>query len=177
MRLFRESSCHHKPFGILQQLPVLNLARPSTTLLGMPTAEEKIEFSNRLKQALKRSPKKIETATELALNFNLRHSSDPITTQAAQKWLTGRALPTIDKIATLASWLNVPLQWLRFGLAEDRPPDSTRRVPKTKPAAPVSPSKEELRLLEALRAMPEYRRNLVHELVEQLSLDQAMWRD
>lgn len=143
----------------------------------MPTVEEKIEFSNRLKQALKRSPKKIETATELALNFNLRHNSDPITTQAAQKWMTGKALPTIDKIATLASWLNVPLQWLRFGIAEDRQPISTRKVFKTKLSPSVPPTKDELRLLEMLRVMPEHRRNLVHDLVEQLSQDQAMWRD
>jgi len=141
----------------------------------MPTVEEKIEFSNRLKQALKRSPKKIETATELALNFNLRHMSGPITTQAAQKWLTGQALPTIDKIATLAEWLNVPLQWLRFGLAEDRA--VAHKAPKRKPAFIAPPSKDELALLETIRAMPEQRRKLVYELIEQLGLEQAMWRD
>lgn len=141
----------------------------------MPTAEEKIKFASRLKQALKRSPKKIETATELALNFNLRHTNDPITTQAAQKWLTGRAFPTIDKIVTLAEWLNVPLQWLRFGLPEDRP--VARKAHKTKAALPAPPSKDELALLETIRAMPEQRRKLVYELVEQLGLEQAMWRD
>lgn len=144
----------------------------------MPTAEEKIEFASRLKQALKRSPKKIETATELALNFNLRHTSDPITTQAAQKWLTGQAFPTIDKIATLADWLNVPLQWLRFGLAEDRPVSSSaRKAHKAKAVPPTPPSRDELALLETIRAMPEQRRKLVYELVEQLGLEQAMWRD
>jgi transcriptional regulator with XRE-family HTH domain len=145
---------------------------------GMPSLDEKLAFSLRLKQALKRSPKKIETATELALNFNLRHAAGPITTQAAQKWLTGQALPTIDKIATLADWLNVSLQWLRFGIAEDRPAAlSTRKVGQIKVAPMASPSTEELMLLATLRAMPEHRRNLVMEIVEQFSVDQAMWRE
>ena len=144
----------------------------------MPSPDEKQAFSLRLKQALKRSPKKIDTATELALNFNLRHTAGPITTQAAQKWLTGQALPTIDKIATLADWLNVSLQWLRFGIAEDRPSiTSARKLDKVKATPVALPSPDELRLLATLRAMPEHRRNLVMEIVEQFGIDQAMWRE
>ncbi|PWF44007.1 transcriptional regulator [Massilia glaciei] len=144
----------------------------------MPSPDEKSAFSLRLKQALKRSPKKIDTATELALNFNLRHPSGPITTQAAQKWITGQSLPTIDKIATLAEWLNVSLQWLRFGIAEERPTATkhsrTRRA--TTAASTPPPTADELALLEKLRAMPEYRRDLVVEIVEQFAIEQMMWR-
>lgn len=143
----------------------------------MPSLDEKQAFSLRLKQALKRNPKKIDTATELALNFNLRHTTGPITTQAAQKWLTGQALPTIDKIATLADWLNVSLQWLRFGIAEQRPPAvgiAKTSTAKNVPVAPPSP--DELKLLATLRAMPEHRRNLIIELVGELGLEQEMWR-
>lgn len=46
---------------------------------------EKTAFAERLKLALTRSSKKIETATELALQFNLRHPNDPVTQQAVQK--------------------------------------------------------------------------------------------
>lgn len=143
----------------------------------MATPQDKIAFSLRLKQALKRSPKKINSPTELALNFNLRHVGDPVTPQAAQKWLAGTSLPTYEKIATLAEFLNVSLQWLRYGIAEDKPvAKAARKGIKAKAIASV-PTADELKLLTALRAMPEHRRNLVVEIVEQFSLDQEMWRE
>lgn len=143
----------------------------------MPSQQEKTAFSLRLKQALKRSPKKINSPTELALNFNLRHSGDPVTPQAAQKWLAGTSLPTYEKIATLADWLNVSIQWLRYGIAEDKPvAKAPRKVLKAKAVA-TAPTAEELKMLAVLRAMPEHRRNLVIEIVEQFSLEQEMWRE
>ena len=66
----------------------------------MRSMDEKREFADRLKQALKRGPKKIKTPSELALQFGLRGKS--VTAQAAQKWLTGAAMPTPDKIAAKA---------------------------------------------------------------------------
>lgn len=143
----------------------------------MPSQQDKTAFSLRLKQALKRSKKKVDSPTELALNFNLRHAGNPVTPQAAQKWLTGLARPTADKIETLAVWLNVPPQWLCYGIAEDRQATTaTRKASKTK-AAPAVPSPEEMKLLMSLRAMPEHRRNLVVEIVEQFALEQEMWRE
>lgn len=53
----------------------------------MPLTDEKIAFSERLRIALKRGTKTIDTATALAHEFNLRHPNEPITPQAAQKWL------------------------------------------------------------------------------------------
>jgi hypothetical protein len=66
---------------------------------GMPSPEEKLAFAERLKQALTRSSKKIDSAAELALQFNLRNPSEPVSAQAAHKWLTGRTMPTVDKMA------------------------------------------------------------------------------
>ncbi|MQR00960.1 transcriptional regulator [Glaciimonas soli] len=145
----------------------------------MPTPiNEKLEFSLRLKQALKRSSKKIETPTELALQFNLRHQHDSITPAAAQKWMNGLARPTPDKIETLAEWLNVSAQWLRYGIAEDRPATTTgRKVSARKSAATIQPTDDELKLLIKLRSLSEHRRNLVVEVLEQFSLEQEMWRD
>jgi len=141
----------------------------------MPTQDEKRAFSERLKQALLRSPKKISTANDLALNFNLRHTSgDPISTQAAQKWLTGQGFPTIDKIATLAEWLNVSLQWLRFGIAEERGASSSSRKSKPTKSATLTPTSDELALLGVLRAMPEHRRYLVLGIIQQFALEQEM---
>ena len=139
-------------------------------------ANEKQAFSLRLKQALKRSAKKVETPTELANQFNLRHQNDPITTQAAQKWLTGLARPTVDKIETLAAWLNVSAQWLRLGIAEERPQIETeKKSPKGKVVTAASLTQDELILIAQLRNLPEHRRFLVTEIVEQFSLEQEMW--
>ncbi|OYZ84678.1 MAG: hypothetical protein B7Y03_02415 [Polaromonas sp. 24-62-144] len=80
----------------------------------MPVDDKKA-FAERLKTALKRLPKSIETATELAHQFNLKHQNEPITPQAAQKWLQGTAFPTTDKLQTLADWLNVSAHWLKNG--------------------------------------------------------------
>ena len=92
----------------------------------MPT-NEKHEFAERLKVALKRTPKSIQTATQLAHEFNLRHINEPITPQAAQKWLAGTAKPTADKLQTLADWLNVSAHWLRNG-----PPPTAPKKPTAK---------------------------------------------
>jgi len=140
----------------------------------MQTMDEKQAFAQRLRQALKRSPKRIETATELAVQFSLRHPNAAITTQAAQKWLTGKSRPTPDKIETLAQWLDVPVLWLRHGVADDvrRPAGTTA----ARPARAVPPTAQELRLLQRLRDMPEARRRLVQDIIEQFALDDEMYR-
>ena len=143
----------------------------------MPTtSDEKLAFSQRLKLALKRSKKKIENPTDLALQFNLRHRKDSITAQAAQKWLTGKSVPTTDKIETLAAWLNVSVQWLRHGIPEAKPTKSLKPLSKTATTKPDVPNASELKLLQRIRNLPESRRELVIEIVEQFSAEQEMWQ-
>lgn len=139
--------------------------------------DEKRAFSQRLKQALKRSHKKVETPTELATQFNLRYKGGSISNQAAQKWLTGLSLPTVDKMDVLADWLNVSAQWLRHGIAEERPSMAGRKSQAKKTAAAVQPTVEELKLLARIRNLSEHRRNLVAEIIEQFALEQEMWRE
>lgn len=140
----------------------------------MPELDEKKAFTARLKQALKRSSKKIETASQLATQFNLRHPAEPITPQAAQKWLSGTARPTADKIKTLADWLDVSEQWLRYGVTD------MKRGKPSKGAKPaddkIQPTSEELELLRQLRRLPAYRRQLVEGVIEQFSLDNEIWK-
>ncbi|MCL2635597.1 MAG: transcriptional regulator [Betaproteobacteria bacterium] len=138
----------------------------------MEKASEKQAFAARLQQALKRSPKKIDTATELAVQFSLRHPDAAITPQAALKWLTGRARPTPDKIETLAKWLDVSPMWLRHGIA-----DKARSGHAPKQDGPLQPTTEEIHLLERLRALPEARRLLVLGIAEQFALDGEVWAD
>lgn len=86
----------------------------------MPLGDEKQGFTRRLKESLKRAGLGARGATALAREFNLRYHGDPVTAQAVRKWLEGSALPSQDKVRTLARWLDVSAQWLRFGEGERR---------------------------------------------------------
>jgi hypothetical protein len=76
---------------------------------------ERENFSIRLQQSLRKAQLSHDSPTELARDFNARFPGRPITVHAARKWLMGEAIPTQDKMQTLASWLSVPVEWLRFG--------------------------------------------------------------
>lgn len=142
----------------------------------MPNLDEKQAFAVRLKQALKRSPKKIGTAADLALQFNLRHRNEPITPQAAQKWLAGKSRPTVDKIETLADWLRVSVQWLRYGIGEKAQPQPSRLLAKEPVTDGGVLSADEVALMLRIRSLTDHRRYLVVEIVEQFALEQEMWR-
>ncbi len=76
---------------------------------------EKKAFSERLLQAMHQAKIQVRSPTRLTLEFNLRYTGKPVTTQAVRKWLCGEAIPSQDKILTLAKWLNISTEWLRFG--------------------------------------------------------------
>src|SRR2546426_3475233 len=83
----------------------------------MTVAEEKQDFSKRLKDAMRKA--RLEAGpTRFAREFNLRHHGEPVTAQTTRKWLYGGALPTQDKVRTLAQWLEGSPQWLRYREAE-----------------------------------------------------------
>jgi len=131
----------------------------------MPTNTEKAAFTKRLEFALRRSPESVQGATELALRFNLRHQGNAISPQTAHKWLTGRAIPTNDKLATIAKWLNVDQHWLHYG------PAPTKSTPDAKDVAAKNAKKlpqELINLAAKIQELPPHRRYLVEELVEQL---------
>ncbi len=128
----------------------------------MPTSDEKAAFSKRLELALRRSKEPVEGATELALQFNLRHPGASVSAQTTHKWLSGRAIPTKDKLETLAKWLKVEEHWLHYGS-----PPKQGEGKKGSKAAPT-PSAEALALALKIQALPAHRRYLVEELVSQL---------
>jgi transcriptional regulator with XRE-family HTH domain len=77
---------------------------------------EKIEFSNRLKGAMKDAGYAL-SATVLEHEFNLRWHGNSISNQAAWSWLNNRTIPTQEKLKILAEWLRVEPDVLRFGNA------------------------------------------------------------
>lgn len=131
---------------------------------AMPTQAEKAAFSKRLELALRRSQGTDIGATELALRFNLRYSGTAISTQTAHKWLSGRAIPTNDKLETLSKWLNVEEHWLHYGA----PPAKVEKNTKSKGIKTVAPSADAISLAQKIQALPSHRRYLLEELVNQL---------
>lgn len=131
--------------------------------------------------ALTRTRKRISTPTSLANAFNLKWHGASITTQAAQKWLNGSAMPAPDKIEVLAEMLGVPLHWLRYGIATQAPAGQRGVVANDGTLTGYAQvdaktlSAEELRLVARLRAMTDVRRGLVFGLVAELALDQEMF--
>jgi transcriptional regulator with XRE-family HTH domain len=75
---------------------------------------EQIKFSKRLKSALLGAGYDVR-ASILEREFNLRYWGKSVTLQAVRRWLNGEAMPTQDKLQSLAEWLNVDPHWLRFG--------------------------------------------------------------
>lgn len=81
----------------------------------MNSTEERSAFSDRLQQALRNAEHSPNSSTQLAREFNGRFQGHPVTVLAARKWLQGESIPTQEKLRALASWLDVPADWLRFG--------------------------------------------------------------
>jgi len=140
----------------------------------MPAAwDDKAAFSERLRSALKRAPRSIQSAAQLAHEFNLRHRGDSVTDQAAQKWLTGKARPSPDKLETLAEMFGVTAYWLRNG----SPPAPARKQQGKKPAhAPAFGrlTEAEAKLLAKLRTLSAHQVHLISELVEQLAVEREL---
>ena len=77
------------------------------------------------------------------------------------------SIPTQDKLRTLAHWLQVPAEWLRFGTA--LPGDAEESIAPVDPALGsmlAAMSREDLRLVEALHDLEVGERRLVQELIE-----------
>lgn len=76
---------------------------------------ERQNFSARLAESLALTHGLPPSPTIVAREFNFRFIGKPITVHAARKWLVGEAIPTQDKLRALAVWLDVSVDWLRFG--------------------------------------------------------------
>lgn len=116
----------------------------------MHTEQDKTDFSERLKTAIRLAGLDELSNASLANRFNLRHPNQPVSTQAFHHWLVGRSIPTPDKIETLAKWLDTSAEWLRHG-----------RLSGTEGA--VSP--QEALLLKYFRLLPPKKRDALMVLL------------
>jgi transcriptional regulator with XRE-family HTH domain len=119
---------------------------------------EKIDFSNRLRDALVKagyaaSPSVLEN------EFNLRWYGRSISNQAAWGWLNNRSIPTQEKLQVLAEWLKVEPQVLRFGEAV------RNAVQQQKQRWDEGMGHLERETLEAFLKLPAPQRKLVREVI------------
>lgn len=120
------------------------------------SSSERSGFSSRLQQCLRDSQYSPDSPTELAREFNLRFAGQSITVHAARKWLVGEAIPTQDKMRTLAQWLHVRIEWLRFG-------GDVQAVASTEPVDALRSS--DLKLIADLHLLDDTHRQIVREFV------------
>lgn len=87
------------------------------------------EFADRLQQSLLRSGRTISPG-RLATEFNAHFHGTGVHAHSCRKWLQGEAIPTQEKLVTLAYMLGVSADWLRYGqetqlLERSRPQEFT----------------------------------------------------
>ncbi|GAB3545124.1 hypothetical protein GCM10027343_21100 [Noviherbaspirillum agri] len=122
---------------------------------------EREGFSERLQQALRNADYSPDSPTQLAREFNIRFEGRPITVHAARKWLVGEAIPTQEKLRTLAQWLCVPAEWLRFGGTE-----SGSALDAT--GTPARFESVDVKLVADLQRLDEYHQTLAREFIRML---------
>lgn len=121
---------------------------------------EREGFSERLQKALRNAEYSPDSPTQLAREFNIRFEGRPITVHAARKWLVGEAIPTQEKLRTLAQWLGVPAEWLRFGDSGSQ----TGHVPGTPPRFESA----DVKLVADLQRLDEHHQTLAREFIRML---------
>jgi transcriptional regulator with XRE-family HTH domain len=121
----------------------------------MTSTDERHQFSERLQQALRSAEYSPDSPTQLAREFNARFAGQPVTAHAARKWLMGESIPTQEKLRSLAKWLNVTAEWLRFGTASANNSNS-------------SLNSSDAKIISSLRQLDEENRQLVFEFIRLL---------
>jgi transcriptional regulator with XRE-family HTH domain len=123
----------------------------------MKTSQQK--FAERLRVAIEKAGYKAEAAV-LEREFNQRYFGKGVTLTGVNKWLKGQSIPRLDKIETLAKWLNIPLDELTFGL------EIKQQIQETQTRWNEGIGYQEREIFEAFLALPAPQRKVVREVIE-----------
>jgi hypothetical protein len=144
----------------------------------MDISVERRNFAQRLQSALRQARQSPDSPSALTRNFNSRYTGQAVTVHAVRKWLVAEAIPTQDKLRTLAQWLQVPADWLRFGTQGlQSGHNMTVTVNTETQSLLMEMTHEDLRLVEDLHALQVHERHLVHEFVKLLFRSQESAKD
>jgi len=122
---------------------------------------ERSQFSARLKAVLASARGLQPSPTLVAREFNERFAGKPVTVHAVRKWLVGEAIPTQDKLRALAKWLEVSVEWLRFGGASGNATFLSQQYSELR----FSPQEQLIRLFLSL---PSRERKLAQDFIAML---------
>ncbi|WP_334177341.1 hypothetical protein [Pseudoxanthomonas sp.] len=129
--------------------------------------DEKQLFSTRLKAALAAAGVS-ERPGELEKLFNLKYAGRPVTFQAVRYWLTGKTIPTQDKVDVLADLLGVDPYELRFGRK------GARHLAEPRLAWSANPIDARDRIaMELYQKLSDPHRKAVRDLIRALAADSS----
>lgn len=128
----------------------------------MNSSQERLQFSERLQQALKHAEYSPNSPTQLAREFNTRFSGQSVTVHAARKWLQGESIPTQEKLRALASWLQVPADWLRFGTLEN----AAENISGNEQVSPLT--QRDAKMIANLQQLDEHHRLIAYDFLRML---------
>ena len=128
----------------------------------MNSTQERLQFSERLRLALRQAEYSPDSPTQLAREFNVRFTGHSVTVHAARKWLQGESIPTQEKLRALASWLSVPADWLRFGTEGDSANENSRSD------KPGPMSSRNAKMIASLQQLDEHHQQLAYEFLRLL---------
>ena len=72
---------------------------------SMPSFQQRLNFRDRLHHALKAAGYRPNEHSHLARDFNAVYPGRPVAVSSVFRWLSGEAIPTQDKLETLARLL------------------------------------------------------------------------
>lgn len=124
--------------------------------------DEKQAFAQRLRECFTKAGYPLKPAL-LTREFNLRYWGRPVSLQGLSKWLAGTAFPSQDKLITLAEWLRVTPQALRYGDA------ISKRISQQSDPWRESLDYKERQLFETILALAPEHRRVVSDVVAALT--------
>lgn len=122
----------------------------------MENANEK--FAKRLRFSMEKAGYEPKPAV-LEREFNLRYWGKPMTLHGVRRWLLGESMPNQDKLETLAEWLIVTPQHLRFG------EEIGKRIDKRRARWEEAIGYREREAFEAFINLPAPQRKIVKEVI------------
>ena len=128
----------------------------TTLITSMNTTKQ--NFAQRLIKAMMALGLEPKPAV-LERQFNLHYSGEPMTLHGVRRWLRGETLPSQDKLISLAEWLRVPPDELRYGA------EIKTEIIQARKRWDEAISYQEREVFEAFLALPAPQRKIVREVI------------
>ena len=121
-------------------------------------SDVKRQFADRLRAAMDKAGYPPKPAL-LEREFNLRWYGRPMTLHGVRRWLLGEAIPGQEKIVTLAEWLGVSPQILRYGAEVEQ------RIEERAARWEEAIRYQEREVITAYLSLPQDQRKAVREII------------